>query len=97
MSLNIGKASKVGDYPANPWGFFDMHGSVWEWCADWYDDYPSELAKLTQSVKLARSGFSEVAPGTTSVRDLQFAHRGSVTQDFRHPAHGFRLCLAPAR
>lgn len=33
------KSSKlqiVGTYPANPWGFFDMSGSVMEWCADWY-------------------------------------------------------------
>ena len=33
-------SKKVASYQRNPWGIYDMHGNLFEWCADYYTEYP---------------------------------------------------------
>ena len=90
---NIGQTADVGQYSANPWGFFDMHGNVWEWTADWYTAYSSGAqtdpeGPATGSGRVIRGG-SWSNTGTY----LRSAYRNSTPQ---HPQQLLRLpCRFP--
>jgi formylglycine-generating enzyme required for sulfatase activity len=87
----------VGSFKANPWGLFDMHGNVWQWCRDCYDeefykDRPEEDPECTKGERRVLRGGS----WSTGARFCRAANRRSLVPTERGAAIGFRVVFAPA-
>uniref|UniRef100_UPI0025F0C57D formylglycine-generating enzyme family protein n=1 Tax=uncultured Lamprocystis sp. TaxID=543132 RepID=UPI0025F0C57D len=85
----------VASLPPNPWGLYEMHGNVWEWCRDWYGEYPSGL--VTDPVG-PDSGVGRVLRGGGWLNDAQYlrsAYRNHDDPGYRRCNRGFRLALGP--
>lgn len=86
-------SAPVGSFPANPFGLFDMHGNVYEWCSDWYD--PNYYARSpTVNPSGPETGNRRVIRGggwSSEPSGYRSTYRFGVDPAYRSVRAGFRV------
>jgi formylglycine-generating enzyme required for sulfatase activity len=97
INAAIGQTVLVGSYQPNPWGVFDTHGNVWEWCADSADGSINYPSSNVADPYVASGPYKRMRGGGWN--DVAFYCRSAFRENYpaatRGASIGFRIVLAP--
>ena len=84
----------VGTLLPNPWGFFDMHANLWEWCWDVFENYTVEPTMDPRGPDPSKSSAGRVVRGGGVANrggDWRSSARGETYPTYRNYNQGFRI------
>ncbi|MEY4176814.1 MAG: hypothetical protein RLY70_388, partial [Planctomycetota bacterium] len=90
------RTTRVGEYGANAFGLYDMHGNVFEWCRDWYDNKFYASATIADPENVKEAGYRVLRGGSwvSNAWGSRSANRGRNAPADRSSDCGLRvLCL----
>jgi formylglycine-generating enzyme required for sulfatase activity len=92
-----GNDPPVGAKKPNPWGLYDVHGYLWEWCADaWHDDYrgaPTDGTVWSSGGDRSR-GVLRGGSWKDQAESLTSTCRRPASRDLKDDAVGLRCVLS---
>jgi len=94
-SNSEGKTHAVKTRKPNAWGLHDLHGSAWEWCRDWYGDYPTNSVQDPTGPSAGNFRCYRGGSRIYGARRARSAIRGAMTPELKGDYLGFRAVLLP--